>query len=293
MPKRERGQLLPNADVFTLDLNAALLAQLPAALEGLETAPLTKENLAKLGPEHGVYQLFHQGQPVYIGKSKQALRNRLGQHLNRCSGRYNIDLADMSFRCLYVDKFVDSASPESVLIERYQAQGKAPWNVKEGFAPKDVGRGRPDGRPGKWYLDRPVRHDCVIEVDGAGEPMPIEQALLAIKNAVPFDLFKFASQRSRLPKDQAMTEDYVGRTVTLASGPSPLMDHLANVLHQLPPGWQASIIPQGVFVYRESVDSPWNIDGWRRTETGLVELSPGDWHSQLAQDSGGDTPPSV
>src|SRR5262249_22641234 len=151
-----RGEITKHADVFTLDLHRALVEQLPEALDQLAPVQLTESNLAVLGNERGVYQLFEREQSVYIGKSEQPLATRLDQHRRRCSGRLNIDVRDMSFRCLYVDRFVDAVSPERVLIEKYQKVGLAPWNIQEGFAPKDVGRNRDRGIPGQWFLTRPA-----------------------------------------------------------------------------------------------------------------------------------------
>ncbi|WP_329106866.1 GIY-YIG nuclease family protein [Micromonospora sp. NBC_01699] len=273
--QRARGELLSYADVFAIDLNAALLEQLPQALDSLEPVSLTEENLSALGPEHGVYQLFHAGESVYIGKSQDTLRVRLNQHRRRCMGRLGIDVSDMSFRCLYVDKFVDAASPESVLIKRYREAGLAPWNVAEGFAPKDVGRGRASGKPGQWFLDRPVDHLVTVRVAGAGGPMPVLGALAALKAAVPFDLFRYASDRSGSESDKASVVDYVGREVTLERGKAPLMSHLRRVVAALPVGWQATVEPPGVQIYREEVNYPYAMDGWRHESHGLARLERG------------------
>lgn len=161
-PHPRRGEIVSHADVFALDLHRALLEQLPEALEALTPVPLAPLNLEVLGGERGVYQLFEKGQSVYVGKSEH--------HRRRCSGRLHIDVRDMSFRCLYVDRFVDAASPERVLIEEYKARGLAPWNSDEGFAPRDVGRKRDMGRPGQWFLDRPADYRALIRVDAGGRP---------------------------------------------------------------------------------------------------------------------------
>ncbi|MGW1059544.1 GIY-YIG nuclease family protein [Micromonospora rubida] len=273
--QRTRGELLPYADAFAIDLNAALLEQLPQALDALEPVSLTEETLAALGPEHGVYQLFHADESVYIGKSQETLRVRLNQHRRRCLGRLGIDVRDMSFRCLYVDKFVDAASPESVLIKRYRDAGLAPWNVAEGFAPKDVGRGRASGKPGQWFLDRPVDYAVAIAVEGAGRPMPVGKALAALKAAVPFDLFRYASERSGSESDKSSVVDYVGCEVVLEPGEVTLMSHLRRVVAALPVGWQATVEPPGIQIYREEVNYPYALDGWRHTPYGLERLERG------------------
>ncbi|MFF0118220.1 GIY-YIG nuclease family protein [Micromonospora arida] len=273
--QRPRGEIKPYANVFAIDLHAALLDQLPQALDALKSVPLTEGNLSSLRSEHGVYQLFHAGKPVYIGKSQESLRSRLNQHRRRCMGRLGIRIDDMAFRCLYVDKFVDAASPESVLIKKYRREGLAPWNIDQGFAPKDVGHGRSLGKPGKWFLDRPVDHSIKIEVTGAGRPMAVRSALDALKSAVPFDLFRFATEGSGSAENKASVADYVDREVVLEAGATPLMSHLRQVVAALPIGWQATVGPPGVQIYREEVNYAYAIDGWRHGSQGVLRLERG------------------
>jgi len=275
-PRRQRGQLVSHADVFTLDLHRALVEQLPEALNNLARVPLTESNLDVLGDERGVYQLFEREQPVYIGKSELPLRERLGQHLRRCSGRLNISVDDMAFRCLYVDAFVDAAAPERLLIESYRASGLAPWNVSEGFAPKDVGRERDGGKPGQWFLDRPVDFGASFTVPTSGRGIQLLTALELLKEAVPFDLFRFASRRSRAAKDRIdAATDYPGRYVTLPTGRAAILAHLRPVMEQLPPGWQATVLPPGVILYKERHLYGYALDGWRHTEEGVQPLPRG------------------
>jgi hypothetical protein len=271
-----RGEIVDHADVFALDLHRALVEQLPEALKKLATAPLAPSNLAVLGGERGVYQLFEGRQSVYVGKSELPLAERLEQHRRRCSGRLNINVDDMAFRCLYVDRFVDAVSPERILIEKYQAQGLAPWNVQEGFAPKDVGRNRDHGVPGKWFLDRPVDYLAEVTVLAGGQAVPLLTAMQGLAKAIPFDLFRYASTRSRSQKDRQDAEhDYPGRYVTLPVGPAPIMIHLRTILEQLPPGWQATVLPPGVILYKEKLPYHYALDGWRRTEGGVASLPQG------------------
>jgi hypothetical protein len=293
-PRQGRGAIVNHADVFALDLHRALVEQLPEALDELEPAPLTRANLEVLGAERGVYQLFERGQSVYVGKSEQPLAVRLDQHRRRCSGRLNIDVGEMSFRCLYVDRFVDAASPERVLIEKYQAQGQAPWNVQEGFAPKDVGRNRDRGRPGQWFLDRPADYQALVTVPQGGKSLPLPSVLGLLKAAVPFDLFRYASSRSQERKDrEAAARDYPGHHVVLPEGPAPALSHLRAVMEQLPVGWQATVLPHGVIIYKEDHLYDYALAGWRRTATGAEALPRGSeapdivWRLQLVWFAGG------
>jgi hypothetical protein len=271
-----RGQIVDHADVFTLDLHRALVEQLPRALSDLDPAPLTPSNLAVLGEERGVYQLFERDKPVYVGKSDKTLADRLEQHRQRCSGRWNIDAADMSFRCLYVDAFVDAASPERQLIASYKRSGLAPWNFDVGFAPKDVGRNRDGGRPGQWFLDRPVNFETLIELPESPIRRGMLGALELLKQVVPFDLFRFASSRSHELEDRIDAErDYSASFVDTLAGQAPVIEHLRVVVEQLPPGWQATVLPQGVILYKERRTYAYALAGWRRTATGTDGLGRG------------------
>jgi hypothetical protein len=262
--------------VFALDLHRALLEQLPEALEQLHDVPLTPANLYVLGYERGVYQLFERRRSVYVGKSEQPLASRLEQHRHRCAGRRNINVQDMSFRCLYVDRFVDAASPERVLIANYRALGRAPWNVDEGFAPKDVGRNRDKTRPGQWFIDRPADYEALIAVEGGGQAVPLLRALENLKKAVPFDLFRYASNRSGERQDRLDAEtDYPGRSVVLPAGPASVLEHVRAVVSQLPVGWQATVLPHGVILYKETFPYGYALAGWRHTTTGIEALSRG------------------
>jgi hypothetical protein len=275
-PRQRRGEIVTYADVFALDLHRALVEQLPEALDQLTPVSLVPSNLEILGSERGVYQLFERGQPVYVGKSEESLAVRLDQHRRRCSGRLNIDVGQMSFCCLYVDRFVDAASPERVLIEKYKAEGRAPWNVSEGFAPKDVGRVRDRGEPGSWFLDRPADYRALVTVPTGGGAISLLGALESLKGAVPFDLFRFASSRSRNLEDRRDAElDYSGRSVTLPVGPIPVLAHVRAIMEQLPAGWQATVLPHGVILYKERNSYNYAFDGWRRTGTGIEPVARG------------------
>lgn len=275
-PQQRRGEIGSHSDVFNLDLHKALVEQLPLALNRLSTAPLAAEQLDSLGNERGVYQLFERGQSVYVGKSEEPLAERLEQHRRRCSGRLNIDVNDMTFRCLYVDQFVDAVTPERILIDIYKAENLAPWNISEGFGAKDVGRNRDNGVPGRWFLDRPADYRSPVSAPSGGRSVPLIHALETLKEAVPFDLFRFASRRSRNPKDREdARRDYPGRSVVLPDDTVPILNHMLAIMEQLPPGWQTTVLPQGVIMYKESIAYAYAFDGWQRVESGVRSLPQG------------------
>ncbi len=133
--------MVGNAAEFKLSITRALTEQLEEALGKLTPEPLTLTALDALKPRSGVYQLFHNGALVYIGKDAKSLPRRLAQHRRKVSGRTGIDVADMSFTFLYVDEDMDAVAPETQLIKRSKAVGVAQWNAN-GFGNKDPGGSR-------------------------------------------------------------------------------------------------------------------------------------------------------
>jgi hypothetical protein len=226
-----------------------------------------------LGDERGVYQLFEREQSVYFGKTEGSLKARLYRHKRRFSGRLNIKVEDITFRCLYVDSFVDAASPERLLIKKYKDTGLASWN-HEGFGPKDVGRARDGGSPGPWFLQRPVDYQASFAVPKGGQRIDLLSALQILKETVPFDLLRFASDKSKNQRDvRDAQSDYPEKYVTLPSKPASILDHLRPIMEQLPAGWQATVLPHGVILYKDRGRAyDYALDGWMRTDSGVQLL---------------------
>ncbi|MCX4676050.1 GIY-YIG nuclease family protein [Streptomyces sp. NBC_01433] len=192
------------SDQFRLSITEALSKQLYAALNRLEPAPLTRENLAKLAPQadllglpskSGVYQLFRQKpgearELTYVGKADESLPERLENHLSKLSGREGVSLGEMHFRCLFVEEDLSSVSPEKMLIKQHLKTGKIVWNNR-GFGNNDPGRNR-DGTTIKsdhFDLEFPV--DLSRKVEGLTPgTQPLYAMLRDIKSGIPF-LFRF------------------------------------------------------------------------------------------------------
>ncbi|MFG2182099.1 GIY-YIG nuclease family protein [Streptomyces abikoensis] len=116
-------------DDFRLSITKALGDQLAEALTTLGRAPLNEENLSKLEERPGVYQLYVNDAFVYVGKADRkhkGLPGRLRNHLRKLSGRGNLDLADVTFSCLYVDEDFSALAPEQLLINHYKERGRDP-----------------------------------------------------------------------------------------------------------------------------------------------------------------------
>jgi len=75
-------------------------AQLPALLDTLiACVPASRSELAKRIPKNtpGVYAFYHDGQPVYIGRTRD-LRRRLGEHSWASSSHYSASFAFLRAR---------------------------------------------------------------------------------------------------------------------------------------------------------------------------------------------------
>jgi len=126
---------------FRLSITRALADQLVTSLASLSPESLTQSALEALPHRAGVYQLYLADKMVYVGKADPSLPKRLTKHFWKLSGRENVDIADTGFTCLFVDEDLHAVAPERLLIDRFKADGKAPWNFN-GFGNNDPGQQR-------------------------------------------------------------------------------------------------------------------------------------------------------
>lgn len=125
------------------DLPTALLAQVVAMFEKMSAAPLAPNDTTLIPNAKGVYQLFHRGKLVYVGKvdGKTGLRQRLSRHAWNIQSRSNLDVSELSFKAIQVLVF-SAMDLEKSLISHYKKQKHPPvWNGS-GFGNNDPGRRR-------------------------------------------------------------------------------------------------------------------------------------------------------
>ncbi|MFE6859009.1 GIY-YIG nuclease family protein [Nocardia sp. NPDC057668] len=232
---------------FKLSITRALADQLGEKLNRLRPAFLNQTNLDQIEDRPGIYQLYLNGDLVYVGKASQNLRDRLGNHLTKLSGRTNLGIEEIGYVCLYVDEDLEAAAPEKLLINTYRANGKAPWNTM-GFGNKDPGRNRDDTRVKAKHFDAryPIDIDRKIEGIAAGS-QPLSLALKSAKTDLPYT-FRYES------RDQSLKKQLNGTAVVIPPYPLTAADFMQLAIQALPGGWQATVLPGYAILYHESKD---------------------------------------
>lgn len=239
---------------FKLSITKALADQLSSALEGLTPDPLREDRL-EFERRPGVYELYLNGRRVYVGKAKRSLPDRLEQHRRKLSGRLGLNIADVSFKCLYVDEDLDSASPERMLINAYAADGESPWN-SNGFGNKDPGRNRDRTTVKAAHFDAEFSIDlgqsfALVEQDAR---VRLDQFVDQLKSALPYNLRREKKQHQSELRDS---------WVKLPAGEHDVRQYISLIAGTLGPEWQFTALPGYLILYRERAHYPSARFTWR------------------------------
>lgn len=218
--------------------------QLMGTLDGMKFLPLTVQTLKDLAvfqnkkhAKQGIYVLYLNGLPVYLGKAGN-VEERLNQHLHKLSGRNNIVLAKVGFKAVLLDQSMSTAANESTLIALFSKTHEGLWN-KKGFGPKDPGRRRDTTRPGFFDQNFPIRID--YPVPDIAVKTTIGNLFIIMKAALPF-----VFRHQKLPAAIAAT------TLDLTGVSNEAAALLRHALLSFPPGWHAAILSFGMVIYRGS-----------------------------------------
>lgn len=245
---------------FRLSITRALGDQLAKALENLERAPLAQRNLdlleaqaeaERLSSRSGVYQLYRGDGLVYVGKADKPLASRLGNHLRKISGRSNISIDEISFKCLYVAEDFSAVAPEKLLIKKYKEDGHIPWNAN-GFGNKDPGRNRDQTVLKANHFDMQFPVDLGRDVEGL-EPGDhwLWDLVPLIKDGLPYN-FRFPKKKNERCKNVVISVPSKNMTAD---------DVFRLVAAKLPEAWQISALMGYVIMYGDKrVDYP---SAWR------------------------------
>lgn len=265
---------LSYAREFKLSITRALGDQLFEAMDETSIAPLTQENIDALESRPGVYELhsrFDDGWcRVYVGKASRSLPQRLSRHRFKLSGRENVELANMAFKCAYVDEDFDSSAPEKMLIARHQATGDVVWN-NNGFGNNDPGRQRDTSlvRVDHFDAQYPVNLDICYSGDdlGIGTASEVYDALDSLKAHLPYNLRFDRKAKEALAGKKISDLPDDGQNLTVRAWLDLLMKYF-------PDGWQLTVLPGYLILYRESREYLSARRYWR-TAGGRVAVSDG------------------
>jgi hypothetical protein len=234
---------------FEFDLPAALLEQLVVMLDHMEQGQLLPEVTQAIPNAQGVYQLFHNGKLVYVGKTdaEAGLKQRLSRHAWTIQSRHNLEVQEMSFKAVEVLVF-SAMDLETALIAHYKKRRQHPaWNGS-GFGSNDPGRRRDTTalKSDGFDASYPINIDLALGTLPTGEAVALE-VLAQVAPMLPYTL---RHERS----EEALSELRSG-IVHLPSGDVPtLRSVIAAICEALPEGWQATRLPGRVIMYREQVD---------------------------------------
>ncbi len=229
---------MPSSGQFRLSITRALGDQLADGLAGLEPDPLDLTHVTALDKRPGVYQLYEDGELVYVGKADTSLHHRLHKHHDKIAGRLNV--GEMTFTCLYVDEDLHAVAPERLLIQRYKGKGLAAWNFN-GFGSNDPGKNRDQTEFEASHFDS--QHPANLHVrcfDVAAGTYRADELLKKVKQGLPY-LFRYQSNALHRDIDVEVNED------------EPTADYLFETLGEAitaaDPRWQITALPGYVIMY--------------------------------------------
>jgi len=235
---------------FEFDLPGALLQHLVRTLDGIEEAPLITATLDEIPNAQGLYQLFLDGNLVYVGKTdaEAGLFRRLARHANKILHRRTLDPMRVSFKAVRIFVFT-AMDLETQLIAIYTGQNGTPWNGS-GFGSNDPGRNRDRSTPGRFDQQFPVDIDRQLPVDFGGTSSAAETAQ-GLKNALPYTFrFQTLTARSRIPHPELTATQ-----IKMPQGPTTARKVIVTLVSQLPPGWQATALSAVLILYKEQDDN--------------------------------------
>lgn len=237
---------------FELDIPKVMRDQLPAFFATLPCEPLLAEAVAAI-PERaqGAYLLLLDGELVYVGKTdaQVGFRTRLARHAQSIRHRRNLDPGRVTFKAARIFVF-STFDLETMLIEEYtRALGLRPaWNFS-GFGSNDPGRNREDQKPAQFDLDYPIDIDRETDALPSGAHGLLE-VVMALKTRLPY-LFRYEADGTGVAAWRGGHRDMMFRTMEVPEGRVTTRHLLELLLGALPEGWQVTVLPSRVILYRE------------------------------------------
>ncbi|MHA7899622.1 MAG: GIY-YIG nuclease family protein [Henriciella sp.] len=232
---------VPGFQQFEFELTDALIDQLATVLTYMSPADLTTEMVGRIPDGQGVYQLFLNGELVYIGKtdSDAGLSERLLKHALKVSGRPSLR-NDVQFKAVQVLVF-SAMELETLLIRRFKSQGQTLAWQHSGFGSNDPGRRRDTTEYKDSHFD--VLHPIDIDEPSHFQfeaDTTVQDALKSLKEVLPYTL-RFANHT-----------DLSSQALSHSINATSVRDAVEQLVSSLPEGWQATNLPGYVILYKET-----------------------------------------
>lgn len=269
---REAGQSIPGYDEFEIDVEKVMRAELPAHLNSIEAAPLTREAIGLI-PERakGAYVLYDVDVAVYAGKTdaKHGFRQRLERHHFTLQHRKGFDISRMRFKAVRIMVF-SNFDVEAILIDELRRLNAAAlaWN-NTGFGSNDPGHNRENEEPGEFDRNLPINIDMPLEGcplgPGKHEALP---AMLTLKKWLPYD-FRFQVDAGPNGKPVHFSKGHADHRlptsiVSIPDTPWTMRDFLLELLRVLPDGWRVTVFPGRVILYKEATTYPFALESFTK-----------------------------
>lgn len=251
---------------FELDIPKVMRDQLPAFFAALPAEPLSPDAVQRI-PEgaQGAYLLYLDETLVYVGKTdaQAGFRERLTRHARSVRHRRGLDPARITFKAARIFVF-STFDLETMLIEEFtRLEGQRPaWNFS-GFGSNDPGRNREDQKPAPFDSEFPIDIDREVAILPPGTHDVLE-AVMALKAGLPY-LLRYESDGTGRGAWRGGHRDMMFRTITVPEGPVSTRALFNLILAALPGGWQVTVLPSRVILYREKRDYRAQVEALRRT----------------------------
>jgi len=243
-------------DEYEIDIEEILRQGLPAFFDTVAPAALTAANVDAIPARaKGAYMLLLDGHPVYAGKTdtRHGFRDRLRRHFFTVQHRIGLEPTRISFKAVRILVF-SSFDVEALLIQETRRSDPAAleWN-DSGFGSNDPGRNREFQEPADFDKEFPVDIDRPLDFIDPGAAMTVHEALLHLKKGLPY-LLRYETDLADNGRPSRHTVGHAeARAVSMTVPAAPVTARrvLQAALDALPPGWQATVFPDRLILYRE------------------------------------------
>ena len=249
---------------YEIDIEKVLRTELPDVLGRVSLAPLTPEAVMAI-PQgaKGAYVLFENGHPVYAGKTdtRHGFRDRLSRHALTIQHRHNLDPTTISFKAIRIMVF-SNFDVEAILINSFKKTSKdfLRWNAS-GFGSNDPGHNRETQEPAIFDKERPIDIDRPLGLKSGSYAML--ELLVALKDGLPY-LLRYQTDQlpgKKRPEDYRRGhEDQRAAGAVIVYEDDSLRTIICKILAELPGGWQATVFPDRLILYKEPARYPHSLE---------------------------------